>query len=80
MREQLHLENSFIVYEQEQVRSGDASDRFPRDQISLTRKIPLCVYALFGHNSEEGASMTQEQKIDILTTAVEDRKEMVLVC
>lgn len=44
MREQLHLENSFIVYEQEQVRSGDASDTFPRDQISLTRKIPLYMY------------------------------------
>lgn len=40
----------------------------------------MYMYTLFGHNSEEGASMMQEQKIDILTTAVEDRKEMVLVC
>ena len=84
MREQLHLENSFIVYEQEQVRSGDASDTFPRDQISLTRKnTTVYVYSNpTGYEStkyrEEGASVMQEQKIDIFTTAVEDRKEMVL--
>lgn len=74
MREQLHLENSFIVYEQEQVRSGDASDTFPRDQISLTRKNTIVyVYSIStGYKStkyrEEGASMMQEQKIDILTS------------